>query len=48
MSVFRGKKYKESIKEIDKSMLYEPAEALALVEKVACIGIFLCSTVFIV
>ena len=31
----RGKKYRESVKLIDKSKLYEPAEALGLVVKTA-------------
>ncbi len=33
--MFRGKKYQESVKLIDKSRLYDPAEAVSLVEKTA-------------
>jgi len=33
--MFRGKKYQDSVKLFDKSSLYEPAEALALIEKIA-------------
>ena len=33
--MFRGKKYKEIAKQIDKATLYDPAEALALVVKTA-------------
>ena len=33
LQVFRGKKYKESAKLIDRSVQYDPAEALDLVVK---------------
>ena len=33
--MFRGKKYKESAKQIDKAMLYDPQEGLALICKTA-------------
>ncbi|MBP3361110.1 MAG: 50S ribosomal protein L1 [Clostridia bacterium] len=33
--MFRGKKYKDSVKLVDKSKLYDPAEALELVTKTA-------------
>ena len=33
--MFRGKKYKESAKQVDRSMVYEPDEALALVTKLS-------------
>ncbi len=33
--MFRGKKYKESAKQIDRSVVYEPDEALALVTKIS-------------
>ena len=33
--MFRGKKYQESAKQIDKGALYDPAEAMALVVKIA-------------
>ena len=33
--MFRGKKYKESAKQIDKSMLYDTADAMELVVKTA-------------
>ena len=33
--MFRGKKYKESAKQIDKTMLYEAADGMALICKTA-------------
>lgn len=33
--MFRGKKYQESVKLIDKSRLYDPSEAIALIDKTA-------------
>lgn len=33
--MFRGKKYQDSVKLIDKSRLYDPAEAIALIDKTA-------------
>ena len=33
--MFRGKKYKESAKQIDKAMLYDPKEGLELICKTA-------------
>ncbi|OQB15167.1 MAG: 50S ribosomal protein L1 [Firmicutes bacterium ADurb.Bin193] len=33
--MFRGKKYQESVKLIDKSRLYDPSEAMALIDKTA-------------
>ena len=33
--MFRGKKYKECMKQIDKSLQYDPAEAFALICKTA-------------
>ena len=33
--MFRGKKYTDSAKQIDKSMLYDTADAMALVVKTA-------------
>ena len=33
--MFRGKKYQESAKQIDKNMQYDPAEGLALICKTA-------------
>jgi len=33
--VFRGKKYKDSVKQIDRAAIYEPAEALELVTKIS-------------
>ncbi len=33
--MFRGKKYQESVKQVDKAKLYDPSEALELVQKIA-------------
>ena len=33
--MFRGKKYKDSAKQIDRAVQYEPADALGLVVKTA-------------
>ena len=39
ITLFRGKKYKDSAKQIDRSVQYEVADALALVVGFVCMGI---------